>query len=264
MALQRAKEISPIMICLSKYKLEDTYIEFGEMVYRPNFKNIKTNEDLAREEFRGAILRYLLGIDDDAIIHACSALEAGLLVKIEEKIKSGELKEKDIHHPFTLGRNVNLWLPKSAENKYGKGLITDEKIIKKLNRVKTTRDCHFHGFNFIASLMMFYKNQLKQSLGIIPLDLVKEHLEKDMDAEDLKKIEKILGLPSGIVKQLISDFNTGIKTIENLSDFNRFAEEKPLKLAKKRIEKYGFDLFHSIAKETLYDTCAILKHIGIL
>lgn len=278
MARQRAEEISSILVGLSKHKLEETYFEFGEKIYRPKFKNIKTNEDLSREEFRGAILRYLLGMDEDALIHACFALEAGLLVKDEEKLKMEELENKDIRHPFTLGKNISLWLPKSKKNKYGKGFIRDKMIIKKLQRVKLTRDCHVHGFNFIASIVMWLKSGLVQyKLGVKLLDSMQVDLEKAKDEEILEKIEVARDFfPSDLIKQIepflhpkalrmiLSDVITAAKTIENLSNFRWCAEKEPLKLTEKRLRKYGWDFFHLVAKETLYDTYDVLTHIGIL
>jgi Leucine-rich repeat (LRR) protein len=191
-------------------------------------------------------------------------LEAGLLVKIEEKIKKGELKEKDIPHPFTLGRNVNLWLPSSERNRYGRGYITNKRIISKLKRVKTTRDAHVHGFNFIASIVLLCKSPLKANIaGIKLLDLMNEALEKDASEEDVKETGKALE-SFDITNQFIDDLRTGIKTINNLSNFRWCAEEEPLKLAERRLKKYALDPFHLIAKETLYDTYAVLAHIGIL
>ena len=280
MMRQRAQEISDILVGLSKHKMEETYFEFGKLVYRPRFKNIKTNEDIARKEFRGAVQRYLLGMDEDALIHACIALEAGLLVKDEEKLRNGELKKKDIRHPFTLGKNMSLWLPKSKRNKYGKGFIKDEIIIKQLKRAKLTRDCHIHGFNFIASLVLWLKSGLTQyRFGAELLESIKAILENTRDEELLEEIKKIRDfLPSELIDQIgpflhpkairmiLSDVIIGFKTIENLSDFRWCAAKEALKLAEKRLQKYGWagDFFHSVAKETLYDTYAILRHIDIV
>jgi len=280
MMRQRAEEISDILVGLSKHKMEETYFEFGKLVYRPRFKNIKTNEDIAREEFRGAVQRFLLGMDEDALIHACIALEVGLLVKDEEKLENGELKKKDIRHPFTLGKNVNLWLPKSKRNKYGKGFIKDETIIKQLKRAKLTRDCHIHGFNFIASLVLWLKSGLTQyKFGAGLLESIKAILEKTGDEELLEEIKKIgdflppelmdqIGpfLDPKAIRMILSDVTTGVKAIENLSDFRWCAEEEALKLVEERLEKYGLagDFFHFVAKETLYDTYAVLRHINIV
>jgi len=267
-----------VLAGLSEHKLEETYFELGETVYRPNFKNIKTDEDLAREEFRGAILRYLLGMDYDALIHACFALEAGLLVKDKEKLDRGELEKKDIRSPFTLGRNMGLWLPKSKENKYGKGFVRNKSVIKQLERVKLTRDCHIHGFNFIGFLIKWLKNELAQyKLGLSVLSSVKANIEKANDQKILEAIDKIRDLiPSDLLKtiepflnpkairMIISDATTATKTIENLSDFSWCAEEEAMKLVEKRLEKYGWDFFHLVAKETLYDTYSVLTYIGIL
>jgi len=278
MMRQRAEEISDILVGLSKHKIEETYFEFGKLVYRPSFKNIKTNEDIVREEFRGAVQRYLLGMDEDALIHACIALEASLLVKDEEKLKNGELKKRDIRYPFTLGKNMSLWLPKSKRNKYGKGFIKDETIIKQLKRAKLTRDCHIHGFNFIASIVLWLKSGLAQyKFGADLLESIKGILEKASNEELLEEIKKIRDfLPSELIDQIgpflhpeairmiLSDAMIGVKTIENLSDFRWCAEKEALKLVEERLEKYGWDFFHSVAKETLYDTYTILRRIGIV
>lgn len=280
MMRQRAEEISDILIGLSKHKLEETYFEFGKLAYRPRFKNIKTNEDFAREEFRGAVQRYLLGMDEDSLIHACIALEAGLLVKDDEKLKNGELKKKDIRLPFTLGKNMGLWLPKSKTNRYGKGFIKDEAIIEQLKRAKLTRDCHIHGFNFIASLVLWLKSGLTEyRFGAEFLESIKAILEKTRDEELLEEIKKIRDfLPSELhdqigpflhpeaIRMILSDVMSGFKTIENLSDFRWCAQEEALKLVKERIERYGLAVgfFQSVAKETLYDTYAVLRHIDIV
>lgn len=278
MARQRAEEISDILVGLSKHKIEETYFEFGDKVYRPRFKNIKSNEDLAREEFRGAVLRYLLDMNEDALIHTCFALEAGLLVKDDEKLRSGELRKNDIRRPFTLGKNVKLWSPKSEKNKYGKGFVWNEAILDKLERVELTRNCHIHGFNFIASSVMLLKSELiryKSALKL--LESLALGMEKATDEEILELIEMARGiLPSDIMKHvepllqpkalrmIVSDVIAATETIENLSDFRWCAEKEPLELAKKRLQKYGRDFFHLVAKEALYDTYAVLTHIGII
>jgi len=108
MMRQRAEEISDILVCLSKHKIEQTYFDLGVLVYHPTLKNTKNNEDIAREEFRGAVLRYLLAMDEDALIHACFAL-AGLPVKDGEKLRSQELDET------TSFRKISCKLPRSAK-----------------------------------------------------------------------------------------------------------------------------------------------------
>jgi chromosome condensin MukBEF complex kleisin-like MukF subunit len=78
---ERAQEISDVLVGLSKHKWNKRILSLENLLYQPSFKNIKTNEDIAREEFGGEIQRYLLGMKEDALIHACIALEAGLLVR---------------------------------------------------------------------------------------------------------------------------------------------------------------------------------------
>lgn len=127
----------------------------------------------------------------------------------------------------------------------------------------------------------FFKSYFPKSF--IPIHRVSSAtfsiLEKTRDEEILEEIKKICNLlPSDLIdgigpflhpeaiRMILSDVMISVKTIEDLSNFRWCADEEALKLVEERLEKYGLAgyFFHPVAKETLYDTYAVLSHLHIV
>ena len=269
MSNDNAREISDILIGISTGPIEKTYYDFGDFVYLPKFKNIKTNEDLVREEFRGALQRYIMGFFDDSIIHACFSVEAALLVTEDNLLKRNKLNEKDIHHPFTLG--INIKVATKSEQKF----IRDKEIVNKLNKIRIIRNSIIHQFNFISTLTSFYKlvieeyefviNQIKDVEKIIENEQLEKfiqiakNLAITMIPEYKSRIETLSNIKN--FKMLIEDVNNGIEAMKKLSDFKWSSDKENKKFINSKIIEYKNNIFHYLALETLQDSFHILHHL---
>ena len=116
---QRSKEISYILEGLESYPLEETVTVYEDLIFRANYRNIKSNRDIPRQEFRGACTKYLLGFFQDSMLQSFSTVESALLTIHDERIQNNIIDETKIRYQFTLGPNIDLAISKID------GFITD-------------------------------------------------------------------------------------------------------------------------------------------
>ena len=216
---ERGKEIEDLLEDLSKYPFDPIN----------KFKNIKENDDLARDEIRGAAQRYIYGNFVDSIFCSCFSVEFGLIIKLDQILSDTEKRE--VPKPFTLGKIINLASPASRKNPYGKGIL-DSKTRKAAKDIQKIRNTHIHGSNFIAGLLLSYRSILELldrfevNLEVVEqgLKLLSEILPKDATETVLRRYE-----PSDIVEA----FNA----IKNLSAFEWCANKRLLKSVKKESDQ---------------------------
>jgi hypothetical protein len=274
----RAEEISVILDAISNIKIEKTIIKSkNELTYRADYKNLKENKDFAREDFRGAIQKYLLGFFEESIIASCNAVEIALIVRHNENLILNKISPRDIEHPFTLARNISL-----AKNIHKNGFITDKNIIKTLEDILNIRNMMMHQSNFLFPSIQFYKELVDNSstdnellrnvkMYVDTLDekefneIIKKYNIK-LSKEDKKRDIKII--KSGLLKEFIKDVENAPAIIHNLSDFKYFTTEKNMRFYNKLLEdflasktSYQMNIFYYLSNKTLKQSFIILKHM---
>jgi hypothetical protein len=158
-AFKRGKELEPIFGQIAKYPM-----------------GISSLDDLPRQEFRGAIQRYLIGFCDDSIYHSCLSVEIALLILLETHLSK---QEKDLIHA---GINTKTEKPISftfgaiLEKCRQKNLIIDKKIIEKIEALIEKRNMYIHASNFLSGLIVTLKENSVPEIDKILRDF--ETLEK--------------------------------------------------------------------------------------
>ena len=136
-ARNRAKDILPILESLNKYRT-----------------GIWEDEDLAREEFRGAVQRYLLGYYEDSIYHSCFSVETALLICLNKKMNN---KEKMEEHNLINRKKRPKYLTfgrikyKCESSKYN---IINPSISNMIEEIIDIRNSHIHAYNFISAIII--------------------------------------------------------------------------------------------------------------
>lgn len=209
--LERGREIREILESLSKYPFDRI----------KKFKNIRENEDLARDEMRGAAQRYIYGHFVDSIIWSCFSVEFGLLVRLDELLP--DIEKKRVPKPFTLGKIIN-WAYAFS--------ILDDASKKAAKEILKLRNVHIHGSNFISALILSYKGNLEFLEGV---------------GVSVEIIEQGLGLFSEIFPEEAmrpflrhyepSDIAEALKAIQSLSSFEWCADKRRIGSVKRELDK---------------------------
>jgi len=220
--LERGREIKGILEDLSRYSFDPIC----------RIKNIKEDRDLARDEIRGAVQRYIYGNYLDSIFFSCFSVEFGLLIRLNEFLTEDE--KKHVPRPFTLGKMI-MWANARS--------ILDQRYTKIARRINKIRNAHIHGSNFVSALMLSYKGSL-QFYEKIGLGL--KEVEKGLDL--LSK-----NLPESLMRSLLrgcepSDIVEGFKSIQSLSSFDWCADIKVIKSTKKESDKLILDVISSFLR----------------
>jgi len=214
--LKRGREIEGILEDLSQYPYDPIN----------KFRNIQKNEDLPREEFRGAVQRYIYGQFVDSIIYSCFSVEFALLVKLDEILSQRE--KNRVPKPFTFGRIIDWASLPSKKNPNGKGLIRDrEKSAAK--RILRLRNMHIHSSNFISGVILSYKSiiELTKRTGLTP-DTIKNGFELlKLLPEDFQPL---------LTRYNPSDVIEAFKNIPSLSSFEWCSNRSLLRSTKKEVE----------------------------
>ena len=144
-AIKRGNELPDILRELCKYKA-----------------GIYQMQDLPREEFRGAVLRYLLGSYEDSIYHAFFSVEMSLLIKLEERLSDEE--KNSLHNEinrtdskpisFTLGTILN----KARDRRIG--IIRGKQLNQRIESLIDKRNTYVHANNFLSGLIISMKTNL--------------------------------------------------------------------------------------------------------
>lgn len=214
--LKRGREIEGILEDLSKYPYDPIN----------KFRNIQKNEDLPREEFRGAVQRYIYGQFVDSIIYSCFSVEFALLVQLDGILSEEE--KKRVPKPFTLGRIIDWASLPGEKNPYGKGLIRDG-TKNAAKRILELRNTHIHSSNFISGVILSYKSiiELAKRAGVSP-DTIESGFEL------LKLLPKDAQLL--LTQYKPSDVIEAFKNIPSLSSFEWCSNKRLLRSTKEEIE----------------------------
>lgn len=240
------------------------------------FRNIQKNEDLPREELRGAVQRYIYGNFVDSILYSCFSVEFALLVKLD-KILS-EKEKKSVPKPFTLGRIINWASPQSAKNPHGKGILRN-RTKKAADRILRLRNMHVHSSNFISGVILSYKSAIEvaKKAGVSP-----DTIERGFDY-----LLKILPKDAQLIvaRYKPSDVIDVFKSIPSLSSFEWCCDKRSLRSTKRKIKgvventassilQGNFDKLNRYFQEdyllkdraltALRNACLVLRDIGIL
>ena len=213
---KRGREIEGILERLSKYPYDPIN----------KFRNIQKNEDLPREEFRGAVQRYIYGQFVDSILYSCFSVEFALLVKLDEILS--EKEKKRVRKPFTFGKIIDWASLPSKKNPNGKGLIRD-KTKNAAKRILELRNMHIHSSNFISGVILSYKSiiELAKRAGVSP-----DTIENGFGLLELlpKDVQPLLA------RYKASDVIEAFKNIPSLSSFEWCSNKRLLRTTKGEIE----------------------------
>lgn len=211
-AFLKGKEITDILEGLSRFPI-----------------GVHQDRDLPREEFRGAVQRYVLGIYEDSMYHSSFSIEMGLIVRLNEKL---EHKEKIVIHEainrrrnpqsFTFGRIKNL----SEERRLG---ILKKNTIKAVDEILEIRNSHIHAQNFISATIIQSHRHLKRDSRF------EQQIEMALKREPAWKRFVIRFLLRRFLKL---QYLQRKKTIESMSDFRWCARDNILNSVIDDIENY--------------------------
>jgi len=226
--LERGREIKEMIEDLSKYPYDPVN----------KFRNLKKNEDLPREELRGAVQRYIYGNFLDSILYSCFSVEFALLVKLD-KILS-EKEKKSMSKSFTLGRIIDWASPPTKKNPNGKSIIKD-KTIRAAKRILKLRNMHIHSSNFISGVILGYKSIIESAkkAGVSPDTIEKGFELFKMLPEEIQPL---------LTRYKPSDVIEAFKNIQSLSNFEWCSNKKLLKSTKREVKALVEDLASSFLK----------------
>jgi hypothetical protein len=221
---------------------------------KPYTGGIHTLRDIAREEFRASVQRYLIGYFDDSIHHSTISVETGLLIRLEETLTEEE--KKQLHdkingeRPLSFTFGVIFDEAKRKERR----IVEDKGIEHTISRTIGTRNTHIHGGNLTAAsiLSMQQKGTLEIKNGLAQL----ERLEK-------RNIAKLIAkdfMPQARAK-LIETQND----INNLPSLEWCTQDKHREKTKKELDAYFTDIFAKVENleknmETITDKVRIGLH----
>lgn len=212
---ERATEIEELLEELSKYPFDPI----------KKFRNIRENEDLARDEIRGAAQRYIYGNFVDSILYSCFSVEFALIIKLDQILSEAE--KKSVPKPFMLGKIINWASQSSIRNPCGKNIL-DNETRKAVKDIQDLRNTHIHASNFIAALLLSYRSTLELfNENRVDLEFVEEGFELVSKILPKDTIEHLL--TSYEPSEIVESFNT----IKSLSTFEWCANERLLKLVKR-------------------------------
>lgn len=214
--LERGREIKEMLEALSKYPYDPVN----------KFRNLKKNEDLPREELRGAVQRYIYGNFLDSILYSCFSVEFALLVKLDETLS--EKEKKSVPKPFTLGRIIDWASPPSEKNPNGKSIIKD-KTISATKRILKLRNMHIHCSNFISGSILGYKSiiEIVKKAGVSPDTIGKGYELLKFLPEEVQLLLK---------RYKPSDVIEAFKNIQSLSSFEWCSNKRLLMSTKREVE----------------------------
>jgi hypothetical protein len=214
--LERGREIKEMLEDLSKYPYDPVN----------KFRNLRNNEDLPREELRGAVQRYIYGNFLDSILYSCFSIEFALLVKLDKALS--EKEKKSVPKPFTLGRIINWSSPPSKKNPNGKSIIKG-KTISAAKRILKLRNMHIHSSNFISGVILCYKSIIEgaQKTGVSP-----DTIEKGFELFKIlpEEVQQIL------TRYKPSDVIDAFRNIQSISNFEWCSDSKLLRSTKREVK----------------------------
>lgn len=209
-------------------KIKQTLEDLSKYPYDPvnKFRNFQKNEDLPREELRGAVQRYIYGHFVDSILYSCFSVEFALLVELDKRLS--EKEKKSVPKPFTLGRIIDWASPRNKKNPNGKGIIRD-KTKSAAKKILDLRNTHIHGSNFISGVILSYKSvvELAKKAGVSP-----DTIEKGFEL--LKILPKDTQLL--LTRYNPSDVIEAFKNIQSLSSFEWCSNKRLLRSTKREVE----------------------------
>jgi hypothetical protein len=142
-AFIRGREIKEILEKLSRYNL-----------------GIKEDRDLPREEFRGAVQRYVCGLYDDSMYRSLSAAEMGLLVRLNEVLSPEE--KNSLHDEINRERRPRSFTFGVIANISEQKGILEGSLISLCNDLLRQRNSQVHTHNFIAAIISIQRKFLQE------------------------------------------------------------------------------------------------------
>jgi len=290
----RAKDIPHILEGISTVEMEETLIQYDDLIYSAKHRDIKSDKDFSRQDFRGALQLYLLGFYKQSIHQACDSVESALIVVHNSRLEKGFLNKKEIRRPFTFGTNISL--SKSSDH----GFINDNHIEENLEKILIIRNMLIHQYNFLSVLITFLKKNIdimksgKETFDML-LPGLNEMTKKDFDTlfnefsnngllNDVREMldEFNVTLPNDVKEhtskiietdiftQISKDFTNAIPKIENLSDYKWCTTNRQYGDMKKIVDdffdrkdhpEFGLDIFRYMAYHTLNNAFEVLHHL---
>lgn len=210
-------------------------------------------EDLPRQEFRCAVQRYVIGLYEDAIYHACFSVEMALLIKLDEKLSENE--KSAIHEAInkTEGKPVSFTFGTMFNRAKAKevGIISGVELSKKFVTLIEKRNTYIHVNNFLSGLIITLKK--------------KEIVEIESILKDIAELENI-PIVGGVIQRfypgiprLKSYLKEQLTLIMSLPDFSWCSKDKHRLNTERQVEEYMKRLEH-IKKEKV-DTSSAYKKI---
>jgi len=215
-AIKRGEELADILGVVSRFE-----------------SDIYTARDLPRQEFRAALVRYMLSLYDDSIHHAFFSVEMGMLVRLEEELSTEEkntlhdaINRKENPLSFTFGAIFN----KAKERKID--VIRGDKLRRRIASLIENRNTYIHGSNFLSGLT----TSMKKSVSLE----IDTQLKQISDLESAPLLKLIL-LSWRLVpyKRFLEKKLTMIR---NLPDFAWCSRDKNREAAQRQVDEYISDL----------------------
>lgn len=202
---------------------------------KPYTGGIHTFRDIAREEFRAGVQRYLIGFFDDSIHHSTISVETGLLIRLEETLTDEE--KTQLHDKINGERPLSFTfgLIFDEAKRKERRIVEDKKIELTISRTIGTRNTHIHGGNFMAASILSMRQNVSLEIknGLARL----ERLEK-------RNIAKLIGkdfMPIARAK-LIETQND----INNLPSLEWCTQDKHREKTKEELDAYVTDMFGKV------------------
>jgi hypothetical protein len=197
--------------------------------------------------------RYVVGLYEDAIYHACFSVEMALLIKLDEKLSK---KEKSAIHEainttkgkpvsFTFGTMFNRAKAKDVK------IISGVELSKKFVTLIEKRNTYIHANNFLSGLIITLKK--------------KEIVEIESILKDIAELENIPIIGGAIqwfypgIPRLKTFLKEQLTLIMALPDFSWCSKDKHRLNTERQVEEYIKRLEH-IKKEKV-DTSSAYKKI---
>lgn len=222
-----------------------------------DYDGINVERDISREEFRGAIQRYLLGFYYDSIFSSCTSIELSLLNILNEQLSDDEKNE--IHERIN-NPNRRYWFTFGTIYGNCKRYLSDnEKDL--IEQILSIRNTQFHAYNYLSSMLTLYKRLLSE----------KQIMINKMEDNKNKPIYKLLFL---LIKTYVGrDLIEAINTFQTMPDYDWCAKEDQSIVIQNDVETYfneivdsfnlAFSYFEKLQLRKLFSQCIALNELLI-
>jgi len=205
----RGKEIKEILEGLSQYEI-----------------GITEDRDIAREEFRGAVQRYLCGFYEDSIYHSCFSVEMGLLIKLNEFLTADE--KEILHERINQRRNPMSFTFGTIKSKCEANHILSGSANELANGILGRRNSHIHAHNFVSAAICIRRKSQEDYFRL---------------GEMIRSIEEQGSLQRRFIIKILNQLLTPehiqrFETLGNLSDFKWCSKDRIRESVEEDVEAY--------------------------